>query len=241
MTCPSCSRRKFLGLTLVALFPSLPAFGAMVHVVRKGETLSGIARKYGVSLPELAVANSLTTRTQVQTGQRLTVPVRGVRPQLGRELKKKFDQTRVKAGRWKYVVVHHTASDVGTFHGIDLYHRERRHMENGIAYHFLIGNGKGMKDGEIVASRRWTEQLQGGHLASEELNQISLGVCLVGNFEKTAPTSLQLQSLASLFNYLLARCRLGRSAIKTHQQINTVFTICPGRNFPVKKLLEMVA
>ncbi len=114
-------------------------------------------------------------------------------------------------------------------------------MENGIAYHFLIGNGRGMRDGEIMASRRWDEQLQGGHLASEELNLISLGICLVGNFETEVPTTRQLQSLASLINYLLKRCRLGRSAVKTHQQINTIFTVCPGRNFPFKALLGMIA
>jgi hypothetical protein len=33
---------------------------------------------------------------------------------------------------------------------------------------------------------------------------------------------------------------LGRSAVKTHQQINTVFTVCPGRKFPMKELLGMI-
>jgi len=247
-TCSCCSRRKFLGATLAALFPAVSAFAEKVHMVRKGETLSGLARHYKVPLAELAVANGLTTTTNIKIGQRLKVPLKPTvpapgakRPQLASDLKKEFDRTKIENGRWKHVVVHHTATAVGTFKGIDRDHRQRRHMENGIAYHFLIGNGKGMKDGEIKASRRWREQLQGGHLASEELNMISLGICLVGNFETGQPSSRQLQSLASLINYLLPRCRLGRSAVKTHQQINTVFTVCPGRKFPMMDLLGMIA
>lgn len=240
--CSCCSRRKFLGTTLVALVPALSVLADRVHMVRKGETLSGLARQYEVPLAELAVANGLTTTTKIKTGQRLKVPSKADdHPQLEASLKKEFDRARVKSGRWKHVVVHHTATVVGTFQSIDRDHRQRRHMENGIAYHFLIGNGKGMKDGEIVSSRRWTEQLQGGHLASESLNMISLGICLVGNFETAQPSDRQLQSLASLINYLLARCRLGRSAIKTHQQINTVYTVCPGRKFPLRELLTMIA
>jgi len=211
-------------------------------MVRKGETLSGLARQYDLPLAELAVANGLTTTTKIKTGQRLKVPSKTPeRPALTFALKREFDRTKIKAGLWKHVVVHHTATPVGTFQGIDRDHRERLHMENGIAYHFLIGNGNGMKDGEIKASRRWREQLQGGHLKSEQLNMISLGICLVGNFEISQPSSRQLQSLASLINYLLKRCQLGRSAVKTHQQINTVFTLCPGRKFPWKDLMGMIA
>ncbi len=45
-----------------------------VHVVRAGETLSGIARLYGVSAPALAEANSLQNENFIYVGQRLVVP-----------------------------------------------------------------------------------------------------------------------------------------------------------------------
>lgn len=242
MICSCCSRRKFLGAAVVALFPVLSVFADKIHLVRKGETLSGLARRYQVSLTELAVANGLTKTAKINTGQRIKVPSQpSVQPQLATGLRKEFDRTKIKTGRWKHIVLHHTAEPAGTFQGIDRYHREERHMENGIAYHFLIGNGNGMKDGEIKASRRWTGQLQGGHLRSEELNKVSLGICLVGNFETDQPSQRQLQALASLINYLLKRCRLGRAAVKTHQQINTVFTVCPGRRFPFRDLMGMIA
>ena len=106
-------------------------------------------------LAKLAVANDLTTRSKIKIGDRLVVPEKKEYPQLSRDFKRQLDRTSVKSGRWKYIVLHHTATPEGTFRGIDSVHRER-HMENGIAYHFLIGNGRGMRDGETVASRRCT-------------------------------------------------------------------------------------
>ena len=44
------------------------------HVVRSGETLTGVARRYGVSLSSLARANDLTTRAKLRIGQRLRIP-----------------------------------------------------------------------------------------------------------------------------------------------------------------------
>ncbi len=241
MTCSCCSRRKFLGLALAGLFAGLPALADKVHVVRKGETLTGLARRYEVSLAELAKANDLTSKSKIQIGQRLSVPVVGDYPQVSAALKKQVDRTPIKRGQWKHIVVHHSATPVGTVAGLDRHHREVRHMENGLAYHFVIGNGRGMPDGEIVAAPRWTKQLAGGHLKSEQLNKISLGICLVGNFEEQPPSSRQLRTLASLINYLTSRCQLTKAAVKTHKQINTVSTRCPGKRFPVKALLELVA
>jgi membrane-bound lytic murein transglycosylase D len=45
------------------------------HVVRRGDSLSQIARRYGASLQALFAANRLTTRSVIHPGQVLTVPV----------------------------------------------------------------------------------------------------------------------------------------------------------------------
>jgi lipoprotein NlpD len=44
-----------------------------VHVVRPGDTLLGIARQYGVTLPDLVSWNDLTDPNQIQVGQSLRV------------------------------------------------------------------------------------------------------------------------------------------------------------------------
>jgi membrane-bound lytic murein transglycosylase D len=45
-----------------------------VHTVRSGDTLWGIARQYGVTVPELAASNGIDTQTRLALGTRLTVP-----------------------------------------------------------------------------------------------------------------------------------------------------------------------
>ncbi len=52
---------------------SVPAVPAGTHVVRQGETLLGIARQYGVTLPDLVRWNGLTDPNQIQVGQTLRV------------------------------------------------------------------------------------------------------------------------------------------------------------------------
>ena len=144
----------------------------------------------------------------------------------------------VRAGRWQYIVIHHSGVDTGTVKAMDRYHRDVRHMENGLAYDFVIGNGSGMGDGEIAVGRRWTLQLDGGHLASEAQNKIALGICLVGNFDDHPPTRKEMESLRALVVALMARCDLTARAVKTHQQINIVHTRCPGTKFPTKSFLD---
>lgn len=46
------------------------------HTVRRGETLSGIARKYHIALADLRLANDLTTRSRIRTNQSLMIPQR---------------------------------------------------------------------------------------------------------------------------------------------------------------------
>ena len=46
------------------------------HVVRPGETLGAIARKYGVKQGDIAVANNITDPRKIQPGQELVIPAR---------------------------------------------------------------------------------------------------------------------------------------------------------------------
>jgi membrane-bound lytic murein transglycosylase D len=48
------------------------------HNVGKGETLSVIARKYGVSVTDITVSNKISTKTPLRIGQELQIPVSGV-------------------------------------------------------------------------------------------------------------------------------------------------------------------
>ncbi len=63
----------YVGQRLVIPGRSTPS-ASRVYVVRRGDTLSGIAARFGVSLSALARANGLTTRSFVYVGQRLVIP-----------------------------------------------------------------------------------------------------------------------------------------------------------------------
>ena len=55
---------------------------------------------------------------------------------------------------WKYIIIHHGASVSGSATEFDKYHREKRGWENGLRYHFVIGNENGTPDGEIEIGNR---------------------------------------------------------------------------------------
>ena len=211
------------------------------YTVKRNDTLTNLAHKNGLTVAELAGHNGLAKTDKLRLGQKLIIPDSdGVKEEaaLGSPLPKELNRIRVEPGKWKYIVIHHSASPNASVKGMDYYHRVERHMENGLAYHFVIGNGHSMKDGEIAVGHRWSAQLDGGHLASEALNRKAVGICLVGNYDEDRPTRKQLESLHALVEHLLARCRLGPEAVKTHQQINPIYTRCPGRNFPTKTFMK---
>lgn len=206
----------------------------IIYIVRKNDTLTRIAKNYGLTVTELAQHNKIARGGVIYVGQRLRIPSKSKLPDpvLGSAVEKAIASAKVRKGRWRYIVLHHSGTASGTLKGMDEYHRTRRRMENGLAYHFVIGNGDGMADGAVGVGRRWTEQINGGHLASESLNEIAIGICLVGNFDSKPPTKKQLAALGALLQALRARCGLPATAVRTHQQINPVYTRCPGRHFP---------
>lgn len=56
-----------------AAAPAAPGAAAVIHLVRKGETLFAISRRYGVGVDAIAKANKLVG-TVIREGQRLTIP-----------------------------------------------------------------------------------------------------------------------------------------------------------------------
>lgn len=156
-------------------------------------------------------------------------------------IRKAIDQAKVQRGRWKYIVVHNSGTRQGNARIFDVYHRRVRKMQNGLAYHFVIGNGNSSGNGEIEIGNRWTRQINGGHVASDYLNNIALGICLVGDLNRDKPTKQQLEALDELISYL--RNRVGKikgkqAIVKGHKEINPKPTDCPGDRFPLSWLRE---
>src|SRR2546425_6656871 len=219
---PARDAASFLVLALACAWLSVAAADKN-YTVKRNDTLTDLAHKNGLTVGELAERNGLKKTDKLRIGQKLVIPDSATAREdsaADSRLPNGLGKIRVEPGKWKYIVIHHSASPSASVKGMDYYHRVERHMENGLAYHFVIGNGHSMKDGEIAIGRRWSAQLDGGHLASEALNRKSIGICLVGNFDRDQPSKRQLESLQSLVEFLLVRCHLRPDAVRIHQQIN---------------------
>jgi hypothetical protein len=87
----------------------------------------------------------------------------------------------------------------------------------------VIGNGTSSGDGQVEVGSRWPKQINGGHVHSDYLNNIAIGICLVGDFNHEQPTAKQLEALDELIRYL--RQRVGKTdgkwaVVKAHKEIN---------------------
>lgn len=234
--------RVYAGQKLMIPGEEVQPVREITYRVGRGETLSEIAAEHGLSARELQRHNGLRNVNRIQAGQYLRIPIRGEgdHPSLSGPLRAELDRIR-PSGRWRSVVIHHSATDRGSAEGMDRYHREERRMANGLAYHFVIGNGRGMGDGEIAIGDRWRQQLDGGHTAIDTANRTGIGICLIGNFEKNRPSAAQMQSLEALVRYLQDRCHIPLDRVTTHKHVHPGHTVCPGKLFPEAALRQALA
>jgi hypothetical protein len=156
---------------------------------------------------------------------------------LSRSVIEAIRRAPVKRRRWQFIIVHNSGTRQGNARVFDYYHRHVRRMQNGLAYHFVIGNGTSTGNGQIEVGDRWRRQINGGHVHSDYLNNISLGICLVGDFNRDQPTRAQLESCEELIRYLRERCGKtdrGDIPVRPHREMNPPrwATDCPGDAFP---------
>lgn len=138
--------------------------------------------------------------------------------------------------RWIYVVIHHSGTSSGSVAGIHAEHKRRKDQFGqpwlGIGYHFVIGNGNGMKDGQVESTFRWKEQIHGAHSGSRVHNDNGIGVCLIGNFEQQKPTPRQLTAVVELVRQLAERYQIPARLVIGHNTVKP--TACPGKMFPLQ-------
>jgi LysM repeat protein len=211
-------------ITPTEVYPTLPASVLrhdVFHIVAPGETLWRISKMYDVPIRDLSSSNNLKTET-LEKGQRLLVPnAAPIIPVIPLYPSKK----------WKYIVIHHSATDEGNSLYFDKYHQGKGW--EGIGYHFVIDNGtKEKQDGQIEVSPRWIKQEDGSHCSASNMNEKAIGICLVGNFNREYVSSKQLDALVYLVNILRKYYKIPLKRIIGHNQVLGARTECPGRYFP---------
>ncbi|KXU38222.1 hypothetical protein AXK11_00795 [Cephaloticoccus primus] len=259
-------RRQFLsksllgtaGLLLVGSSPPLlgapaPAkAGEQTYTIKKGDTLSRIASRHGIPLVTLKTRNQLSG-DRILVGQKLVIPAKpsAVKaaaanpPATARasvlatsslaEVIAASAPLRIDRQRWRHIVLHHSGIERGSAKTYDAEHR-RRGMENGLAYHFVIGNGRDCPEGQIDIGPRWLKQLRGGHVRDSHVNDTGIGICLVGNFEQRAPSPKQLAATWALIDWLRRGQINPKHTITVHRWVDRNHTVCPGRHFPFAEL-----
>lgn len=204
----------------------------VTHEVGPLETIWRISRMYGVSADDIYAANRMKPGEQLRIGQKLVIPnaktMRHVIP-------------LYPGNQWRYIIVHHTATDIGNAILVNRSHHDRGFWY-GLGYHFLIDNGTlGKGDGQIEVAPRWIKQQEGAHCKAGSMNDKAIGVALVGNFNDTLPTTAQVQSLAYLLRTLMQQYRISPSQVMGHRDVEGARTDCPGKRFPWSNLRQCLS
>lgn len=118
------------------------------------------------------------------------------------------------------IVMHHTATPADTSAESLAQHAIERQGQPGLPYHFLITvDGRALQTQALTAVAR-----HAGHHSHD-----SVGVALVGNFDRAAPPNAQLGAAAALLNYLAQTLNLDSQAIEPYSAL--VPSTSPGRTW----------
>jgi N-acetylmuramoyl-L-alanine amidase len=134
------------------------------------------------------------------------------------------------------IIIHHSLTKdqtVNDWKAIRRYHIETNGW-NDIGYHYGIEN----VGGKIVIQKGRVENVVGAHCKG--MNDKSIGVCVVGNYDLAEPAEWALKVLTGLCTDICKRYGLMPEDIETHHKYASYKT-CPGAKFPMMKLRQMVA
>lgn len=125
------------------------------------------------------------------------------------------------------LVVHHSASERSktTFKDIEQWHKKRGFAQ--IGYHQVI-------EGDGVIKNGRPESMAGAH--AKGANHDSLGVCVIGDFEKEMPNTPQMDALIKLLSRWCVENNLDPSKIYGHFEVpgGTTPTLCPGNKMKLQ-------
>lgn len=142
-----------------------------------------------------------------------------------------------------HIVVHHSLTKDGrevNWGAIRNYHVN----ENGwadIGYNFGIENINGIY--ECLIGRLPTDR--GAHCIELNMNKVSIGICVTGNFDKEAPNEAQLSKLRGLCRYLMATYSILPENVLGHGEVQLksgmlpeLTKTCPGKLFDMHKFRQ---
>ena len=148
-------------------------------------------------------------------------------------------ETPIEDTRWGSIVIVHSGSQGGSAADIAGEHRSLGY--DGLGFHFVIGNGTRMGDGEIHVGYRWIDQRDGAELAGVQDGFAASGVieiCLVGDGDRRPFTDEQLHRLAQVVSALSDRLGIPADKINLHKDL--AGTTSPGQYFPQAQFEQLL-
>lgn len=130
-----------------------------------------------------------------------------------------------EVGTIEYLILHHTERNNDFPFFIKSRHKYWRGWDD-VGYHYMIGNTRPFtQDGKIYQGR--LEGFEGAH--TRGFNKNSLGICLIGNFDKKTPSSKQISSLLYLLQTKAHQYNIPIENIRGHRELPNTRKTCPGK------------
>lgn len=150
--------------------------------------------------------------------------------------------------RPEFIIIHHSLTKDGQvpdWPAIRRYHVETNGW-NDIGYHWGIED----VDGKLVLQTGRAVGTAGAHCKEAGMNQRSIGVCVVGNFDLAPPSVEKVYFLRDLCYSLMVNYQIPASKVIGHRDAGLLagfdwqkgqFKTCPGRLFPMASLRDILA
>lgn len=136
-----------------------------------------------------------------------------------------------------HIIIHHSLTEDGktvSWDAIRKYHVETNGW-NDIGYHYGIELVNDRY--EILVGRM--QDVVGAHCKEQGMNNASLGICLIGNFDIYSPLPVQLDMLVKLVRSLQTVFNIPVNSVHKHSEFAP--KSCPGNMFPWDAFKTMLA
>lgn len=130
-----------------------------------------------------------------------------------------------------HIIIHHTGAEEKDTEQVYRYHTKSLGWRD-IGYNFVIE-----RDGTVVKGR--SLDIKGAHCNYGDMNTVSIGIALIGNFEKHPPTANQINSLYSFCGQLTSYFKIEPKNILGHKEVSHD-TACPGKYLDMEAVRRVV-
>ncbi len=130
---------------------------------------------------------------------------------------------------WKYLMLHHSLtkdSKTVSWQAIRRYHKSLGWKKEGYHYGVELVNG----EYEVLVGRDLNER--GAHCRQAKMNELAIGICLVGNFDLVLVPKPQWDRAVKFVAGLCGQLRIPADHIVAHRDYAS-YKSCPGKLFNV--------